>query len=275
MSYLFDEQGAREHAISLIKQSLEHDIWEENSRKVALLRAKLDQHPLFEHPMIRILSDHKLPLTTVQTIHLEYQHSIVEVFTDALLMTQFQAKQLDSKLFSSVKMYARFLITYNILDEFGFTFQPNQQITPINSHFCLFKEVLNDLNISEDRVKNHPYAAESNALRDFLEKSYDNYAKLALLLAVGELQVIAFSPPLRKSFEQLGFATNKGYYQVHGVTQDIMTQAADDLHEDDLWILLTQALNFYNAAELEQAAIKYCDLWEKFWDRMQEIVESN
>lgn len=62
---------------------------------------------------------------------------------------------------------------------------------------------------------------------------------------------------------------------MHGVTQDIMTQAADDLHEDDLWILLTQALNFYNGAELEQTAIKYCDLWQAFWDKMQEIIESN
>ena len=148
----------------------------------------------------------------------------------------------------------------------------HRQITPLNAHFCLFKEVLKDLNISRDMVKSYIYSFESIALRNFLEQSYDNYAKLALLLAVGEQQVIAFSPPLRKSFEQLGFATNKGYYQVHGVTQDIMTQAADDLHEDDLWILLTQALNFYNAAELEQAAIKYCDLWEQFWDRMQQIA---
>lgn len=272
MSYLLDENGVRENTINLIELSLSADQWQSNANKVDNLRAQLQKHSLFNHPMIRILSEKKLSLAAVQIIHLEYQHSIVEIFTDALLMTQFQAKQLDDKLFASIKMYARFLITFNILDEFGFTFQPDQQITPLNAHFCLFKEVLKDLNISRDMVKSYIYSFESIALRNFLEQSYDNYAKLALLLAVGEQQVIAFSPPLRKSFEQLGFATNKGYYQVHGVTQDIMTQAADDLHEDDLWILLTQALNFYNAAELEQAAIKYCDLWEQFWDRMQQIA---
>ena len=92
---------------------------------------------------------------------------------------------------------------------------------------------------------------------------------------MGEQQVITFSPPLRKSFEQLGFATNQGYYHVHGVTQDTTIQAADDLHEDDLWILLIQAFSFYDEQEFEQAAIKYCDLWEQFWDKMQQIVIDN
>lgn len=275
MSYLFDENGARDNALRLIKQSVPTDIWEANTNKVATIRNKLASHPLFSHPMIEILSNQTLPLSTVQNIHLEYQHSIVEIFTDALLMTQFQAKQLDEKIFASVKMYARFLITFNILDEFGFSFQPNQQISPMNAHFCLFKEVLKDLELTELDVASYPYSPESKALRSFLEKSYDHYAKLALLLAVGEQQVITFSPPLKKSFENLGLPTNRGYYHVHGVTQDTTIQAADDLHEDDLWVLLIQAFNFYDEAELEQAAITYCDLWQAFWDRMQQITIAN
>lgn len=275
MSYLFDEKGARQNAIDLIKKSLPAEQWQSNADKVTQLRLQLQQHRLFNHPMIRILSEDKLSLTAVQAIHLEYQHSIVEIFTDALLMTQFQAKQLDDKLFASIKMFARFLITFNILDEFGFTFKLDQQITPLNAHFCLFKGVLKELNISEETVRIYEYAPESVSLRNFLEQSYDNYAQLALLLAVGEQQVITFSPPLRKSFEQLGFATNQGYYHVHGVTQDTTIQAADDLHEDDLWILLIQAFSFYDEQEFEQAAIKYCDLWEQFWDKMQQIVIDN
>lgn len=275
MSYLFDENGARDNTLNLIRQSVPTDIWEANTSKVAALRNKLASHPLFSHPMIDILSNQTLPLSMVQNIHLEYHHSIVEIFTDALLMTQFQAKQLDTKIFAAVKMYARFLITFNILDEFGFSFQPNQQITPMNAHFCLFKEVLKDLELTELDVASYPYSPESKALRSFLEKSYDNYAKLALLLAVGEQQVITFSPPLKKSFENLGLPTNRGYYHVHGVTQDTTIQAADDLHEDDLWVLLIQAFNFYDEAELEQAAITYCDLWQAFWDRMQILVDNS
>lgn len=275
MSYLFDENGARDNALSLIKQSVPTDIWEVNTSKVTAIRNKLASHPLFSHPMIDILSNQTLPLSTVQNIHLEYQHSIVEIFTDALLMTQFQAKQLDEKIFASVKMYARFLITFNILDEFGFSFQPNQQVTPTNAHFCLFKEVLKDLELTELDVASYPYSPEAKALRSFLEKSYDNYAKLALLLAVGEQQVITFSPPLKKSFENLGLPTNRGYYHVHGVTQDTSIQAADDLHEDDLWVLLIQAFNFYDETELEQAAMTYCDLWQAFWEKMQRLVERN
>ena len=114
MSYLFDENGARDNTLNLIRQSVPTDIWEANTSKVAALRNKLASHPLFSHPMIDILSNQTLPLSMVQNIHLEYHHSIVEIFTDALLMTQFQAKQLDTKIFAAVKMYARFLITFNI-----------------------------------------------------------------------------------------------------------------------------------------------------------------
>ena len=87
MSYLFDEKGARQNAIDLIKKSLPAEQWQSNADKVTQLRLQLQQHRLFNHPMIRILSEDKLSLTAVQAIHLEYQHSIVEIFTDALLMT--------------------------------------------------------------------------------------------------------------------------------------------------------------------------------------------
>ncbi|MFP3355312.1 hypothetical protein R0K04_28620, partial [Pseudoalteromonas sp. SIMBA_153] len=78
-----------------------------------------------------------------------------------LLMAQFQAKQLDKKIYSSVKMYPRFLLGLNIADEFGFSFETNDGLTPLNSHFCLFKKVLGQLNISSEIDSNHAYTEES------------------------------------------------------------------------------------------------------------------
>ncbi|MFP3454391.1 hypothetical protein R0K30_22570, partial [Bacillus sp. SIMBA_154] len=84
-----------------------------------------------------------------------------------------------------------------IADEFGFSFETNDGLTPLNSHFCLFKKVLGQLNISSEIDSNHAYTEESTDLRIYLEEAYDDYIKLLLLLAVAEQQVIAFSAPLK------------------------------------------------------------------------------
>ncbi len=44
--------------------------------------------------------------------HLEYRHAIVQIFTDALLMAQFQTKQLEPKLHSGAKMFSTCFIKF-------------------------------------------------------------------------------------------------------------------------------------------------------------------
>ena len=44
----------------------------------------------------------------------------MQTFTDALLMAQFQTKQLEPRLHAGAKMFPRFLLSLNIFDEFGF-----------------------------------------------------------------------------------------------------------------------------------------------------------
>lgn len=265
------DQTARQTTINLLKQSIPKEHWDKNQEKLDLLKEEILKHPLFEHNIITRLKNKSFSLDKIKKIHLEYQHSIVEIFTDALLMSQFQSKQLDHKIFSSIKMYPRFLIAFNINDEFGLSSDHNSyKDTPLNSHFCLFKNVLKDLNISEEQQETFVFSQEAINLRNFLENTYSEYIKVVLALAIAEQQVITFSPPLRDSVANLGIAVNKGYYNVHGTTDDGTTEAADDLHEQDLWLLLNHALHLYNFDEISKTAFDYCDLWNAFWNKMNE-----
>ena len=272
--YNLDEKIARENTISLLSSSIPESLWNANQDKVLDLKAELAEHRLFKHDVIQALNHDSICLDTLKHIHLEYQNSIVEIFTDALLMAQFQAKQLDKYIYSSVKMYPRFLLGLNIADEFGFSFETNEGPTPLNSHFCLFKKVLEQLNISSEVDSNHSYTEESADLRIYLESAYNNYIKLILLLAVAEQQVIAFSAPLKQAVENAGISTQDGYYYVHGTTSDMNTVASDDYHENDLWLLITHSLHIHSVEDLRTCALEYCELWDNFWNKMSDCIES-
>lgn len=125
---------------------------------------------------------------------MEYRHAIVQVFTDALLMAQFQTKQLEPKLHSGAKMFPRVLLSLNILDEFGFrpgTDQDNYYLgNPEYAHYPLYEDLLNDYGLNEqDRRSYHP-SKIADQVRTFLESSYDSYIKVVALLAVAEEEVI-------------------------------------------------------------------------------------
>ncbi|MCF9033685.1 hypothetical protein [Acinetobacter nectaris] len=267
-----NHQSSRYIAIDLLKKSIPLTIWNESKENLDHLKEEILAHPLFKHSIIEKLNNANYSLEKIQDIHLEYQHSIVEIFTDALLMAQFQAKQLDPKIFPTIKMYPRFLIAFNINDEFGLSSENNSyQNTPLNAHFCLFHRVLHDLKISKNKIDDYKCSSESNNVRLFLESTYSDYIKIVLALAIAEQQVITFSPPLKEAVKGLNIPTNEGYYDVHGTTDDTSISAADDLHEEDLWLLLNHSLHLTNFSEIRETALKYCDLWYEFWNKMENI----
>lgn len=110
----------RQIARELLKDSVSNDLWLENQQFVTRCRERLQSHPIAEHSMIQALNRGSFRLDAMQKIHLDYRHAIVQIFTDALLMAQVQSRQLERKLAPGTKMYARFLLTLNTLDEFGF-----------------------------------------------------------------------------------------------------------------------------------------------------------
>ena len=273
--YLSHHNLLRQDTTHLLRQSISHKDWLGNSKEVESIKNKIEQHQLFNHSIIEKLNQSELSLPHVQFIHLEYQHSIVEIFTDALLMAQFQAKQLDEKIVSSIKMQSRFLLSLNIIDEFGLSQGKQGNITSLNAHFCLYKKVLVDLGISPQDELNHQYTDESQNLRNYLESAYESYPMLILLLAVAEQQVIAFSSALKNAVEHLGVDIKDGYYYVHGTTEEDTKNASDDLHENDLWLLLTHSLHLSSVPDLKQAALDYCNYWDSFWSKMSNIENDN
>jgi hypothetical protein len=267
MTTIFD--NPRKNAIDALKASVSQVVWVSNKQFVDSLKTEIKQHALASNPMINVFNQGLLSLDAIKTIHLEYRHAIVQVFTDALLMAQFQTRQLEPRLRPGSKMAARFLLTLNVLDEFGF--QPGLDESsyykgnPSQAHYPLFEKVLDDLGVSNQERQHHIPSQIATDVRHFLEISYPHYASVVALLAVAEEQVILYSPPLRESVKAIGGHVEDGYYHVHGVTSDHGTEAADDDHEDDLWYALMQGCTTDQYDQIRYICLAYCDLWDKFW----------
>ncbi|QNX11074.1 hypothetical protein IC789_06935 [Acinetobacter seifertii] len=279
MSKKFEDfNNPRQKALLGMKNSIPSQQWEENLAFLKQLREKIAKLPVCTHPAIEILNNGQLDKFTLTKIHLEYRHAIVQVFTDALLMAQFQTKQLEPKLHSGAKMFPRVLLSLNILDEFGF--RPGTDLdnyylgNPEYAHYPLYEDLLNDYGLNEqDRRSYHP-SKIADQVRTFLESSYDSYIKVVALLAVAEEEVILFSPPLREATKAVGIEVEGGgYYHVHGVSTDETSEAADDDHEDDLWFALAQGITKDDYESLTKLCMEYCALWNEFWDAQIAYVD--
>lgn len=267
----------RQSARDLLKETVPSQKWKQNSEFIDRLREGISKHPVARHPVIESLNASSFDLKGVRQIHLEYRHAIVQIFTDALLMAQLQTRQLEPELKSGSKMYARFLLTLNTLDEFGF--KPGvdssgyYQGNALGAHYPLYEGVLDELGIGQTEREQYEPSKLSHKLRSFLENSYDNLAGIISLLAAGERVVVLFSAPLRENAKTVGVDTSKGYYMNHGASDDDQAEGDDDTHEDDLWYVLMQALSPDKYEKIEKLCEEYCDLWVEFWDIQMEPIE--
>ncbi len=265
----------RKKALAGMKQSISAELWDKNLNFLTQLRAKIAQHPVSHHPAIETLNNGEINKENLKRIHLEYRHAIVQTFTDALLMAQYQTKQLEPRLHAGAKMFPRFLLSLNIFDEFGFRPGADRdgyyQGNPEYAHYPLFEDVLNDFGVTEEERRSYKPTSIAHQVREFLENSYNDYKAVSALLAVAEEEVILYSPPLRRATSAVGIEVEGGgYYHVHGVSEDKTAEAADDDHEEDLWFILMQACTEEDYIRLENLCLEYCDLWKKFWDVQME-----
>ncbi|ENU92060.1 MULTISPECIES: hypothetical protein [Acinetobacter] len=264
-------QNPRQKTIDKIRKSIPIELWNQNTYFLNGVRKKVANHPISNHPAIAILNSGNIEKHVLQKIHLEYCHAIVQIFTDALLVAQYQTRQLESRLSAGSKMLPRFLLTLNILDEFGFRpgiGSDNYYLgTPDHAHYPLFENVLKDFGIGEVERNEYLPSKIADKVRLYLEDSFDDYKTVVALLAVAEIEVILFSPPLRQATQAVGIDVASGYYYVHGVSYDASSEAADDDHEDDLWFVLAQACTEEDYNFITKICLEYCDLWQQFWDK--------
>jgi hypothetical protein len=264
-----DFEAPRRKAVAAMRDTVSPAVWNRNADFIAELRGAIGRHPVATHPAIAALRGGTLSLAAMQRIHLEYRHAIVQSFTDALLIAQHLSSRLEPRLPPGSKMPARFLLTLNDLDEFGF--RPGTDSrgyyagNPAYAHYPLFEAVCDDLGLSVAQRTEYVPSAIAQQVRAYLETAYRDYDGVVALLAVAEQEVILFSPPLREATRALGIDVASGYYHVHGVSSDATADAADDNHEDDLWIILTQALEPQRHAAVRVMCLRYCDLWAEFW----------
>ena len=266
----------RQLAIAAIKASVPAALWSNNERFVSDLRQRLREHPVASHRAISALNQSTFNRSQLQRIHLEYRHAIVQSFTDALLMAQYQTRQVEPRLSPGSKMYARFLLTLNDLDEFGF--QPGVDAAgyyrgnPDGAHYPLFEQVLTELGITvEERLAYRP-SSIADRVRQFLEATYTDLSAVASLLAVAEEEVVLFSAPLRENAKTVGVTVESGYYVCHGTRDDPHANADDDTHEDDLWYVLMQALTPDQYDKITHLSQHYCDLWVEFWNAQMHLL---
>ncbi len=161
----------RKKALAGMKQSISAELWDKNLNFLTQLRAKIAQHPVSHHPAIETLNNGEINKENLKRIHLEYRHAIVQTFTDALLMAQYQTKQLEPRLHAGAKMFPRFLLSLNIFDEFGFRPGADRdgyyQGNPEYAHYPLFEDVLNDFGVTEEERRSYKPTSIAHQVRVF------------------------------------------------------------------------------------------------------------
>jgi hypothetical protein len=275
---MFDLNHPRRNAIDAMKASIGAYEWTRNVEFTKTLKARVQGHRVASHPAIEALSGGRFDKVQLKIVHLEYRHAIVQIFTDALLAAQLETRQLEARLAPASKMPPRFLLTLNDLDEFGFRPGADSEGyylgNPKYAHYPLFEAVLADYGISAEERDAYRPTAIAATTRRALEEAYADYPRLSATLAVAEEEVILYSPALRRATAAVGLPVSTGYYHVHGASTDDAADAADDAHEDDLWLVTAQGITPDRYDDIAARAMAYCDVWALFWDCQLSLLDA-
>ncbi len=267
-------EHTRLELLQFIQNSLKPETWQQNTQAVNHLKRLTQQHPLFKHPILEQLHQCQFSLDQLKFIHINYFTAIVKNFTDALSMVIYQAYKLEQN--SNIleenriasKIYARYLLSLNLIDELGFNTHQLEQSSAAKSHLAYFLKLMQQLDLEPlDQSKTQ---IEAYALAEYIQKHLSSYADLLLILACTELQVIKFSEALRNNMAIYNSIYIEGYYACHGLAdQEASTLANDDNHQDDIWTLLAQCYSSENQQHLQQIQSEYLALWNNFWNKMK------
>lgn len=268
-----EQMSCRKIARQALKRTLPENIWEQNWSFIQNLRKKLSKHKMLNHPLIEQMNHRQLKKEELKKVFLNFR-PLVERFTDVLMTAGVLTYQVNNTLDKGTKMYSRFLLTLNILDEMGF--QPDvdhrgyYQGSPFLSHFLLYEDMLRQAQITEEEKTNFPVCEATQEILAFWQWGHpvtSHLLKLIASLVSTEMIALYFSPALRNNaevFESIDFSS--GYFYVHGSSQDESINAADDDHEDDLWYIATQNLTLEKHKTFEKDIVFFMEKWVSFWD---------
>jgi len=207
----------RQNALEEMIASVGQKKWDENMHFLQNLISTVKNHKINKHPIVNAMENGQFSLQEMQTMHMEYR-AIVHIFTDALLMAQYQSKKVENVMKPGSKAYARFLLTLNTLDEFGFYYKIGEpcyfQGTPQRSHLILFEELMSDMSITDHDRQVFVPSPVTQKLKDYFLAAYDDYPLLLTLLAVAEEIVMIFSPVMRLNTGVLGVPVDDMEYRM-------------------------------------------------------------
>ena len=266
-------EHTRFELLHFIQNSLQPELWQQNTQAIANLKRQTHCHVLFKHPILVQLNQSQLTLEQLKFIHINYFTAIVKNFTDALSMVIYQAVSLEKnhnihpENRIAAKIYARYLLSLNLIDELGFNTHQLEKSAASKSHLVYFLKLMQQLEL--DPLDQQQTEIEAFALAQFIHQHINSYTELLLILACTELQVIKFSEALRNNMSIYNSKFIEGYYACHGLAdQNDATLANDDNHQDDIWTLLIQCYDQNNQQYLDQVQSEYLALWNNFWSKM-------
>ena len=79
-----------------------------------------------------------------------------------------------------------------------------------------------------------------------------------------------FSPAMREATKAVGVDVSRGYYMVHGSSDDAETNAFDDDHQNDVLYILVHTAQAQQYAHIYSAGMNFCALWDVFWHKQME-----
>lgn len=270
-------EHTRVELLHFIQNSIHANLWEKNTVATHKFQQLTTTHSLFNQPILARLHQNQLTLEQLKLIHVNYFTAIVKNFTDALSMAIYQARVLENhhhieknKQIAS-KIYARYLLSLNLIDELGFNTHNLAKSSPSKSHLVYFLKLMQELHLDPQNLEQTQ--TEAFALNQFIQDHTNSYADLLLILACTELQVIKFSEALRQNISSFNSIFTHGYYACHGMSNESCQGLAnDDNHEDDIWTLFTQCYAPENELHFEQVLSAYLELWDQFWSKMNQLT---
>ncbi len=197
----------RATARSLMLESMPQRLQTENESFCRQLTTRIKTHQAYRHPVYSDLRAGKITREQLIELHLEFRAAVVTVFTDALLMAQFHTRQLEKRFGPASQMPARFLITLNILDEFGF--QPGHGAnnyfrgTPKGAHYQLYDEVVRQLGVDSQTLANYQGSPRAQEIRGLIESEFGEFSSLLGVLMATEELAMVFCPAMREASKRV------------------------------------------------------------------------
>jgi hypothetical protein len=253
------ESRSRAEARRNIADAVGPEQWAARAAIAERLQTQIATHPLQSHPIIGLMADGLIDKDLQQQAHLEFAGAFSQPFTDLLLSAMLDTTSLRAEHGPAGHMAARFLIGLNLLEELGYTLDPEDAddfSTPMNSHYMQLLGTVEALGISAADCDAMQPTPAVQKVRDMMHDARGNLMSELICLAVCESLFPIFSGLWAESVaDSGGIDVTTGFHAIHVDDED--GDNIEDDHSGDAWHLLTQAVTEARADE----AVAIVDGW--------------